>query len=232
MPLTRYRFRFGARRIVRRRFRRGTGYSRYRSSRVVARRYPRPYKRCVHRFKPESKFYDATAAGGGIGQNPAGWSRYDLSCPITQGTSSVTRIGAEIVARSIGITFDVTRNASGATAQRFRYMLLCYKESEGSIPTAGEFFQTTNVFFPQRNLEWITAFRVITDRTLTLDSAITNQKTIRIRRRLNFKMKYQDNSGTTGGQTMNQLFFFIWSDQASNPPSLNNFSWRLTFNDN
>lgn len=182
--------------------------------------------------KPETKYYDATDTLGFISAFPSAWYRRDLSCPIVQGTTASTRIGNDIVAKSIGLSFGIYRNASGASVQRVRWMLVNYKESEGSVPTAGELFQTTGLFLPQRNLQWAGQFQILADRTVTLDSAIRNHTTVRYRRKLGLRMIYQDTSGTTGGQTRNQLFLVLWSDQASNLPSAQDLSWRITFNDN
>lgn len=182
--------------------------------------------------KPETKFYDATDTLGSIAPFPTSWIRRDLSCPVIQGITASTRIGNDVVAKSIGFSFGVYRNPSGATVQRVRWMLINYKDSEGSVPTAGELFQTTSLFLPQRNLQWAGQFQVLADRTITLDSALRNQVTVRYRRKLGLRMIYQDNSGTTGGQTKNQLFLVLWSDQASNQPTAQDLSWRLTFNDN
>lgn len=153
-----------------------------------------------------------------------------MSCPITQGISQVARIGNEIDAKSLGITFTLNRNAA-TTVQRVRYMLVDYSDSEGGIPAAADVFLSTGVFLPQRDLQWASSFNILIDRIVTLDSAVRNVQTVRIRRRLPLRMKYQDNSGTTGGQITHQLFFLIWSDTAANQPSLAEFSWRLTFTD-
>lgn len=225
-------------------------FNRYRRTRkFVPRRYPhRIYRRKARysgyakgpsrggirpRWKSETKFYDSTAAGGGIGQYPVAWSRYDLSCGIIQGTTASTRLGNEIVTRSFGISFMLTRNASGPTVQRVRYMIIDYIDSEGTIPTSAEMFQSTGTFLPQRYLPYMTDFKVLADRVVVLDSAIANGKQVRIRRKYMQKMKYTDNSGTTGGQAHHQLFFLIWSDTASpNPPSITDMAWRINFTDN
>ncbi|AIF34801.1 capsid protein [Sewage-associated circular DNA virus-12] len=129
------------------------------------------------KYKSETKWYDGTAGGGGIGNMPAAWNRYDLSCPITQGVTSVSRVGNNIIAKSLGISFDVTRNASSSTPQqRMRFMVIDYPRSEGSIPAAAEFFQTTGVFLPQRNLSWVKEFHVLADRVITVDSASRNSQ--------------------------------------------------------
>lgn len=204
----------------------------YPRRRYYARRKWSASTRVSKLYKPETKYYDGTAGGGGVGQWPSGWNRYDLSCPIIQGTTAVTRLGNNIIAKSLGISFDITRNTSSTPAfQRVRYMVIDYVRSEGSIPTAAEVFQTTGVFLPQRLLSWSKEFRILVDRVVTVDTAARNNVTVRIRRKLNLLMKYQDNSGTTGGQVDHQLFFVAWCEVASNPPSLNNFSWRLTFTD-
>lgn len=183
-------------------------------------------------FRSETKFYDSTAAGGGIGAYPVAWSRYDLSCGITQGTTASTRLGNEIVTRSFGVSFMLTRNAAGQPVQRVRYMILDYIDSEGTIPTAAEVFQSTGTFLPQRYLPYMTDFKVLADRTIILDSAVSNGRQVRIRRKYRQKMKYTDNSGTTGGQAHHQLFFLIWSDQAANPPAIADMAWRINFTDN
>lgn len=193
-----------------------------------ARRDYNPY----HTFRSETKFYDSTAAGGGIAAFPVAWSRYDLSCGITQGTTASTRLGNEIVTRSFGLSFMLNRNAGGQPCQRVRYMIVDYVDSEGSIPTAAEVFQSTGVFLPQRYLPYMTDFRVLADRVVVLDSAIANGKQVRIRRKYRQKMKYTDNSGTTGGQAHHQLFFLIWSDQAANVPTITDVAWRINFTDN
>lgn len=181
--------------------------------------------------KPETKYLDGTAANGGVGAYPATWSRYDLSCGITQGVTNISRTGNEVCSKSLGMTFNLVRNPSGATVQRVRYMLIDYVDSDGSIVAAADLFLSTGVFLPQRDLQWASSFSVLLDRIVTLDSASKNSQTVRIRRKLIRRMKYQDNSGTTGGQITHQLFFVIWSDQVSNTPTIESPSWRLTFTD-
>lgn len=195
------------------------------------RRYKKYASRKFNPYHKEIKYYDQTAVGGGLSAYPTSWSRYDLSCGITQGDNAVSRDGDVIVARNIRITGVITRNAGGSAVQRVRYMLIDYPQSEGTIPTAGEIFQTTGVFRPQRNLNWINQFRILADKMIIIDSAVRNAYTITVNRKLFKRMRYQDNAGTTGSQVTHQLFFVIWSDQGANVPTLSDFAWRLTYSD-
>lgn len=222
-------------RRYRRTYRRG-GLRYRRPVRRALARYKRTVPRPVLRYKrnlnkPEIKHYDQVGAGGGIGNNPANWSMYYLTAGIIQGTSNVTRVGSSIRINSVGITADITRNASGNTVQRVRCMLVKMSNTFNSAPTASELFQTTSTFLPLRDLDYMTYYRVLMDRIIVLDSAIHNQITLKYNRRQYAKARYTGNGGTFGDQSHGGYYFLIWSDQASNQPTLANLNMRVCFSD-
>lgn len=188
-------------------------------------------KRYVKRFKPECKFFDNTSGGGAIGQYPFAWSEYYLS-GILQGTTATRRVGNEAIIKSLGVTFDLNRNASGVSAQRVRWMVVRYVPSEGGNILPADMFQSTGEFLPQRSLQWIQDYQIVKAGMVTLDVASRNQKTVIIRTKINKKMKWYAGAGSYADQTSNSLFLLIWSDVATNAPTIQNLSWRLAFTDN
>lgn len=191
--------------------------------------YRRHYKSTLN--KPEIKHYDIVGQGGSLAANPAGWSLFYLTAGIQQGLTAVTRVGNSIRINSVGVDFVVSRNASGNTVQRVRAMLVYMPQTFNSAPDAAEMFDYTNHFTPPRNLDYMKYYRILWDRTIVLDSAVHNARTIKFHRKCFFKARYTANGGSFTSQDMGGLYMVFYSDQASNTPALSEFNQRVCFSD-
>ncbi|HUD08468.1 MAG TPA: hypothetical protein VMQ52_05295 [Candidatus Saccharimonadales bacterium] len=211
-------------------------------ARRFKKRYKYPVKRYIHRrfkryqkrgiFARELKYLDNLHTGaGGLGNGPANWSQYYLT-GVQQGLNVFNRTGDSVNGRSINITFELRRNQAGGPVQRCRCMVICYPQAAGAQPTGGDIFQYGSQFQGPRNLLWQGFFKILADKTVTLDVAKSNMRTIKIKRKLKGRrMTYLANGGVYGDQMFNSVFLVVWSDQTANQPTIDNVAHRFYYTD-
>lgn len=179
----------------------------------------------------EEKYYDDNASiAGAIGQYPAGWSAFYLPAMV-RGTGPVQRIGDQIFAKWLYMSFLVNHNSGGAVNQRVKWMVVLHKSPYNAAPVAAEVFQTTTTMDGGRSLDYLDQYKVLAEGQVLLELQIHSCELVRKNIKLGFPIKFTGNGGTVADVSMNNIELLIWSDQAANQPTLSEGTWRVTFVD-
>lgn len=186
----------------------------------------------------EAKYFDIET--NGIAYNPGtNDSIIDLTQPIAQGVTDVTRIGNSILARNIStkIMLQFTPSVAGPLSGFARVILICWKENlQINAPTVAKLFEYPTLFTSAFNKDYTDQFVVLKDKVIPMNAmaAVATAQAahfLKVFKKLEHHMRF-DGAGTANG-TQNHLFLIIRGSAtvSSNPITWRQYS-RLNFTDN
>ena len=183
--------------------------------------------------KSELKFIEGVNISGGIGQNPAGMSRFNLA-PLTKGTNYYDRIGDAVTIKDTNVQFMLQGVFTTNNHQRLWWAIVVVRDPYNIDPFASpsDFVQPTNVFLPNRNPQYQNSFKVLKHGIAEVDDTALRRTTVQVYCPVNMVARYSGNAGTYADDTQNGLWFVCWSDDGTNPPLLVGGTWRTRFYDN
>lgn len=171
--------------------------------------------------KPELKYKDTTASGTTI-TTTGTIVRLDN---ISDDASDTGRIGDKITARSIQMRLAITPNAT-AGSNFLRVILFLDKQPNGSTATTSLLLEAPTNYNSPLYLAYGKRFKVLFDRTYTVDTDATGSQVDKLFRKLRYVAEFND----SGNVSTNQLNVLFLSDQATNGPSIS-YYFRLRWID-
>lgn len=144
-----------------------------------------------------------------------------------QGTGDDDRIGDRVNAKSLFIRLSITPNAT-AGMNFLRFIVLRDKQGNGAAPSAANVLSASTDYQSPINEDYGQRFKVLFDRTYTVDNDANGAQVDKIYRKLNFRTVWPD-EGSTWPNT-NSLLVFMISDQATNGPTVQYYA-RVRFTD-
>jgi len=179
----------------------------------------------------ELKWYDDNASiTGGVAQYPANWSAWYLPAMI-RGTGPSQRLGDQIYAEWLYLSFLVNHTAAGAVNQRVKWMVVQHRSPYNAAPVAGEVFQTTTTMDGARAIDYLDQYRVLAEGQVLLELQIHSCELVRKNIKLGFPIKFTATGGTVADVSSNNVELLVWGDQAANVPTLSQGTWRITYRD-
>lgn len=187
------------------------GKRRHRKGKLTVKKLAKQVKSMMP--KPEWKIVD-TVVGGGIILNTA--SVISL-VPVSQGTTDLTRIGNKITVRSFLLRLSIVPNA--VQGYNFlRAILVRDKQPNGVLLTIAQLLQTgAGGYQSAINDNNGTRFKVLFDRTYTVDVDANGAQVDKQFKKLKFVVNYPDTATTP---TTNDLVFVLISDAGVNGPTV------------
>lgn len=183
--------------------------------------------------KAELKFIEDVNISGGIGENPAALSRFNLA-PLVKGTNYYNRIGDSVTIKDVNLQFEMQGVFTSHNHQRLWWAVVVVRDPYNIDPwsSPSDFVQPTNVFLPNRNPQYINSFKVLRHGIAEVDDNGPRRTTVQQFIPVNMVARYSGNAGTYADDTANGLWFVCWADNAANPPLLVGGTWRTRFYDN
>lgn len=201
-----------------------------------------PYTRLRPRYpafslgnRPELKYWDQVITG----LTPLAGAGIKAYMPsITQGSAPTTRIGTQIIIKSIWLKL-YGYSQSATTANLNRYCIIVDRQANALSPLEAELWASgSGIDVPRfKNLDNRKRFRFLADRTFHSPKAAADNdgfiisKYIRFRRGITVQYNV-GNSGNYTDCTTNSLWFAIYTDAASASNScMMDVLWRIRFSD-
>lgn len=179
----------------------------------------------------EIKYLDGDIADGTpIGYLPTASTGLFLN-GIGQGDASYQRNGMSIKAKSLGLSFDVQRNASNANPQCARWFILYTPKSEGAGPDLARVF-TNATFETTKNREYPYDSIILASGRVQVDNVKAQRVHVKRFIPLNFHQRFSGTANQVSDVARGDLHFVIWCDQSANKPTIEHFQSRFTYIDN
>lgn len=173
--------------------------------------------------KPEWKYADIITTGTTITTT----ATITNLIPLAQGSSDDDRQGDKVTWRSLFHRMSVTPNAT-AGVNFLRVMIIQDKQNNGTAPTAAQIFQTSTNYLSPLNDDFGKRFKVLFDRTYTVDTDANGAQVDKIYRKLRIVTEYAG-AGSVVPNT-NGIYLVQLSDQATNGPTTSTYT-RLRYID-
>lgn len=187
----------------------------------------------------EHKYYDQSQA---VTAHSPGTSDQiiNLTQGIVQNLTDSGRIGNSILARDIQIrlahNFNATTGAPNVNGIHCRMMLICWKDNKiPNPPNASKIFEAPSNLYSPVNKDYSDQFVVIKDKFFslngTLQSGVSAFTTMKLFKKLNWHMRWEDASATGG--TQNHVYLILRSSSAGATNALQTTYYsRLNYTDN
>lgn len=153
---------------------------------------------------------------------------------IALGDTDVTRDGSQIKAVRLNIKWTVQVNATAATQNRMRIMVVQDKQTNGAIYTDTDLLQDVSAqdgIVSMNNLDNKFRFRVLFDRRIAVSSDGTATKFVSFNKKLQMKIRFDADAAAITSLTSNSISVLMLSNHATLTPSVTMFS-RLRYVDN
>lgn len=194
------------------------------------------YDRFNRLDKTEQKFIDIDMLPNVVTQSLALVS--DLLVLIPQGVTESERIGRKAFIRSIAwrYTLKMPRQTSTPASDIIRFLLVIDKQCNGVVATGAEIFEHPTSLHSFRNLVNVGRFRVLMDRTVSLNPLVSDtatdvnefMRTGSFYHKCNIPIEYSGALGTTIERKSNNISAFALSQ---NGVAEITSSFRLRFTD-
>jgi len=149
---------------------------------------------------------------------------------LSQGTSATTRNGQSVKFTSLFMRAYMTMNASATTTQ-IRFLIFRDRQPNAAGPGTTTILADNTNILSALQIGNSRRFKILADRIFRLDTNKLNHE-FKFFRKLNFHTEYNTtNGGTVADITTNSLYIIMFSDQATNTPTISFYS-RVRFVDN
>lgn len=181
--------------------------------------------------QPELKFYDTNNVGQFVGTS---FMQYCLNIPV-QGTTALTRVGQNILVKSIYSRGSITLGVAPSVAtagQQMRILVYVDKESRGATPSTTDVLQTSSYISPLAIVQQ-GRFQVLHDQQLAVDPNGNNTVPFKFYLKTNVKTKFSANAGAAADVYANAIWIaFISNDNggAGVSPTIDHYT-RIRFSD-
>lgn len=172
--------------------------------------------------KPEWKYTDVAQAATTITTT----ATITNLTAVSQGDGDQLRTGDKVTWKNFFIRYAITPNAT-AGMNYLRTIIFLDRQNNTTPPTATEVLEVATNYMSPINKDWGKRFKVLFDRTYTVDTDATGSQVDKIFRKIRFVTEY-DGSATT--PNTNGIYILQISDQATNGPSTQ-FYYRGRFID-
>lgn len=173
--------------------------------------------------RPERKNADVVRAATTIITTP---TITNLSAVTGISAAEGGAVGDQYIARSIFIRFGITPNAT-AGINYYRVMIVLDHQSNAAAPAATEILQTSTNYLSPLNDSYSMRFKVIFDKTFTVDTDANGAQVDKVYRKLRYKAEL---FGSGFLHNTNGLYLLEISNEATNGPSVQWYS-RLKYID-
>jgi len=152
---------------------------------------------------------------------------------IQQGVTSETRIGESLKLMSIHFRGQMFGDPAIAVSQ-VRLVLVQDMQTNGALYTNSDLFENVSAnadLVTQRNLKNKHRFRILMDRTYSMQNTGNLCHDINFYQKLSMLIRYKSNNGDITDLSSNSLTLYAVSNRTTDAPDLN-YSIRLRFVDN
>lgn len=189
----------------------------------------------VQAINTEEKYFDTYFIPAPVLAAP------DFQCltKINNGTDDINRIGNSLLAKQIAIKVRMLYNGTSTVgSNRLRLIVLVDKMADANVaaaPTTAQLFENFAIagMLSGFNKDFTDRFTILIDRfiTLTPNSGMNTDKTIKLFKKLNFHIRYVGTGGSAIGP--NNIFFVTLTGDTplANVPVIQAYS-RINFTDN
>lgn len=181
-------------------------------------------KKLKKNSKRELKFIES----GVVSLTPSTTATITYLSASAQGTTNVGREGNVIYVKSMYFRGTCIQHVSALTTV-IRFLIVMDKDNQGAAPITTDILDSSDVNSQTSKVN-TKRFRILTDKTMTMDTASNNLIKYKFYHRMNRTLYYKGTSAAASDGLTNAIYVLILSNQAVNTPSFA-YSSRIRFTD-